>query len=238
MLILLSASIFQLIAVSVDRFRAICHPFSYRKKNVTGTKFIILVCWSLGILVGILPILTTHTEKSCHFYLISDSNDINYFQLLSLVIIGATIAIFVLYGFIYKAIRAQVRSFNYLSQHFKHFHIQFRKNLSNVEGSSEVICRKEVRATKTMFIVIGTFSLCWLPLAIYFVLKSTVTGPNYSEFSIFIDAFCFCATHYNSAIDPIIYAYRMKNIRNAIKRTLRCGQDTPEDQMQSSSAMS
>lgn len=33
-------------------------------------------------------------------------------------------------------------------------------------------------------------------------------------------------SHFNSAIDPIIYAYRIKDVRTVIKRLLRCGRET------------
>lgn len=38
-----------------------------------------------------------------------------------------------------------------------------------------------------------------------------------------ISYFGYCAIHSSTAIDPIIYAYRIKDVRDAIKRTFHCG---------------
>lgn len=59
-----------------------------------------------------------------------------------------------------------------------------------------------------------------MPLAIHFIKKA---NSSQRETEI-IDAFVFCATHYNSAIDPIIYAFRMKDVQQKILSTLKCVQ--------------
>lgn len=57
-------AIFSLIAVTVDRYRAICHPVAYR--NATGTfstKCIVVLCHVLGFLIGFLPAFGWRNEE-------------------------------------------------------------------------------------------------------------------------------------------------------------------------------
>lgn len=96
-------------------------------------------------------------------------------------------------------------------------------NDNNVDAG---INPSEIRAAKTMLLVIGSFIICWIPLFINYLVKLTSKGDQVSHTVEeksnykFIEFFCYCAVHYNSAIDPIIYAYRIKDVQSAIKRTL------------------
>lgn len=75
-----------------------------------------------------------------------------------------------------------------------------------------------------MFYVIGAFVVCWIPLAIL-CLVDYLSPRNEETHNItkdLIDNFCYCAIHFNSAINPIIYAFRIRDLRNAIKRTFGC----------------
>lgn len=80
--------------------------------------------------------------------------------------------------------------------------------------------------TKTMSLIVGTFLSCWMPTTIYFLyLASTKHRIPYAPFNpslelIFV-AISLIATHLNSAIDPLIYAYRMKEFRDAITRLIK-----------------
>lgn len=95
--------------------------------------------------------------------------------------------------------------------------------------SSDAIDRNEVRVTQTMLYIIGTFMICWIPLGVNFVCQLLSYQSTSSEYnteegqrSHLIDFLTYCAIHLNSAIDPLIYAYRIKSVRNAIKNTLNC----------------
>lgn len=107
MLVLLSSLILQLVTVSIDRYWAICHAVSYRKKNSSFDKFGVASCWLFGILAGLLLVIFHH-DQECRLHSISDQRRINYFNMLAFVIIGATIAILIIYGCIYRSLKKQV----------------------------------------------------------------------------------------------------------------------------------
>ena len=72
----------------------------------------------------------------------------------------------------------------------------------------------------TMSMVIGTFLIFWLPSTIASFVFAVLKDREYNVH--ILDAFIILA-QFNSAVDPIIYAYRNKSVRNAIKIFLKCG---------------
>lgn len=73
-----------------------------------------------------------------------------------------------------------------------------------------------------MSLVVGSFLICWMPITLNFlVVAVTMNRHFFYEYNATLGyAFGFLtvvATHLNSAIDPLIYSYRMKKVRNAIK---------------------
>lgn len=104
-----STSIFSLIAVSVDRYWAICHPVSYRNSKGTRlTKCITASCWIIGMIFGSLPAIgwkNKDFDGNCYATSIADFS----FLLASCIInCSATLGIIGLYGFIFSAINKQV----------------------------------------------------------------------------------------------------------------------------------
>lgn len=58
LVLLCTVSILNLVAVTLDRYWAILHPFCYKRTmNRRAAGYVILGCWFLGTLVGLLPIL-------------------------------------------------------------------------------------------------------------------------------------------------------------------------------------
>lgn len=115
MLFLISTSIIQVVSLSIDRYWAICHAFSYRNKKVRFTKYVITACWVLGALIGLLHIIMFYNGSTCLIYAVTSKVELNYFNLLSYIIVFATFAIMVLYAIIYKALLKQVRKLQFFA---------------------------------------------------------------------------------------------------------------------------
>lgn len=79
--------------------------------------------------------------------------------------------------------------------------------------------KKEVKAAITLAMIVFTFIILWMPgmicLLIIAVNKTKNINFNILEIATML-------VHLNAAIDPLIYAYRMRNIREAMKMLLRC----------------
>jgi adenosine receptor A2b len=79
--------------------------------------------------------------------------------------------------------------------------------------------KKEVRAANTLAMIVGTFLILWLPgILSLFIMAITKNR----DFHIDILELSTILVHLNSAIDPIIYAYRMRNIREALNQFFKC----------------
>lgn len=85
----------------------------------------------------------------------------------------------------------------------------------------------EVEATKTMAMVTGTYVMCWIPSTVYFlfiIFQENILGNEivfcsngafYLQFAISI--------YINALLDPFIYGYRSKDVRDKFKRSkLNC----------------
>lgn len=46
-----------------------------------------------------------------------------------------------------------------------------------------------------------------------------------STLTMLINTFCDCGVHFNSAVNPFIYAYRIKDVRDAVKKLFKFNSD-------------
>lgn len=104
-----AASLFSLVAVSIDRYWAVCDPVTYHVRTTRLTKVIICFCWILGAVTGFLPYFGWNSGLSAERCDLRTIADFNYL-LFVCVLIGfvATLVILVLYLLIYRAILRQV----------------------------------------------------------------------------------------------------------------------------------
>ena len=80
----------------------------------------------------------------------------------------------------------------------------------------------DLKAAKTVSILVGLFLICWLPVAsFYLYLSSTGTDANSNKKLAYLhDAFMFLS-FLNAAVDPILYIFLNKEIKRALKSNLR-----------------
>ena len=71
-----------------------------------------------------------------------------------------------------------------------------------------------------MAMVVGTFLIFWLPSTVASFVFALLKDREYNV--KILDSLIILA-QFNSAIDPMIYAYRIKAVRYAIKKFLKCG---------------
>lgn len=78
------------------------------------------------------------------------------------------------------------------------------------------LLQHEIRAAKSLSIIVGLFALCWLPVHVINCLTrfTQVKKPDYIMYVAII------LSHANSAVNPIIYAYRIREFRNTFRKIL------------------
>lgn len=86
-------------------------------------------------------------------------------------------------------------------------------------NSAESAPEREEKAAKTLSLIVVSFIVCWLPMTISFFVFGFKKDRGFTEEILDV---CIILSHFNSAIDPLIYAYRIKDIRETVKSFLRC----------------
>lgn len=232
MLGILTVSNFSLLAVSIDRYWSICHPISYHKTVTTRfTKLVILICWILSLL-GFLPLFGWNSgifEDTCDAKIVFDFNYV-IFLCVTVSFLPAIILLLV-YILIYKQVRRRQRTKlvspvvftkearelpNNFSSNDKYFLPQSNQKPNvPMQHASE----KETKVAKTLSLVVLSFLICWLPMTISAFTASLAKDREPSDYIHKISIFL---SHFNSAIDPLIYAYRIKTVREALKSFVTC----------------
>lgn len=104
-----------------------------------------------------------------------------------------------------------------------------RKLDSSLHQSSVMtsISQDEIQTTKTMLLVIVCSLTAWTPLMIRTIIYSTSqnvesekTSPSINH--RLIENLCLSVLHYSSAIDALIFAYRIKDVRLTIYKMFKC----------------
>ncbi|KFQ84534.1 Adenosine receptor A2b, partial [Phoenicopterus ruber ruber] len=95
------------------------------------------------------------------------------------------------------------------------------KQLHQIElmGNSRTTLQKEVHAAKSLAIIVGLFAFCWLPLHIlncisHFHEEFSKSKPEWVMYMAII------LSHANSVINPIIYAYRIRDFHYTFRKII------------------
>lgn len=79
------------------------------------------------------------------------------------------------------------------------------------------LLQKEIRAAKSLSIIVGLFAICWLPVHILNCLTLFYSELQKPPIVMYI---AIIMSHANSAVNPIIYAYRIQDFRNTFRKIL------------------
>uniref|UniRef100_A0A1B0A0B7 G-protein coupled receptors family 1 profile domain-containing protein n=1 Tax=Glossina pallidipes TaxID=7398 RepID=A0A1B0A0B7_GLOPL len=233
LVVLCTISIFCLVAVSVDRYWAILYPMAYSRNVRTRTAIVIIsMCWFAGTVVGFLPLFGWHAvqDEQNHACLFVEVMDYNYLVFLYVAtIITPALLMLAFYAHIYKVIIKQVRQI-----------VTMNPKSVNSRGSSTVPDQKQkqpsrschggtmlrvlgaarkrdVKATQNLSIIVLFFMICWIPLYTINCIKAFC--PN-CDVHPKLTLFCIILSHLNSAVNPVLYAYHLKDFRLALKNLI------------------
>lgn len=79
--------------------------------------------------------------------------------------------------------------------------------------------KREVKATQNLSIIVAFFMICWIPLYTINCINAFCRECFINESVIY---FGIILSHLNSAINPLLYAYHLKDFRGALVRLFTC----------------
>ncbi|KAL7049572.1 hypothetical protein ACKWTF_003771 [Chironomus riparius] len=199
-----NVSIFSLVLISIKRFTSlIVNPTRQKLESTKNIAREISICWMFGILIGFLPIFWNN-KSSTENCILTDVLSENYIIFrFTIVVLIPSLVIGVVYIKIYKIIKIQSRK-----------QAERQQNRVACEKFDQKLLKKEIRATISISLIILMFWITWIPLQISY-LVSVFCEDCIKPSTV---AFFIGVIHFNSAINPLLYAYRMKDIRIAIVR--------------------
>ncbi|CAK9811452.1 Octopamine receptor beta-1R [Anthophora plagiata] len=77
--------------------------------------------------------------------------------------------------------------------------------------------RRERKAARTLGIIMSAFLACWLPFFLWYIITSLCDSCESSDAVV---AVVFWVGYFNSALNPLIYAYFNRDFRAAFRKTL------------------
>ncbi|CAG9585224.1 unnamed protein product [Danaus chrysippus] len=182
----------------------------YFKNELSDFKdnIIISVCWVAGAGVGLLPLFGWHaaedSNRGCYFVEVMDYNYLLLIYFATIVTPSVLLAAF--YAHIYRVVVKQMSAVVTVEGGQGQ-----RGTMLRVLGAAQ---KREVKATQNLAIIVFFFIICWIPLYTINAIKAfrpELDIPNPLTY------FCIIFSHLNSAINPLLYAYHLKDFRAALK---------------------
>ncbi|XP_072341527.1 adenosine receptor A2a-like [Scyliorhinus torazame] len=212
-------SIFSLLAIAIDRYIAVNHPLRYTQLVTSRrTNRVIALLWVLSLFLGLIPVFGWNKAGSatrvcpgngtgsrwqsrsnrsgprcaqvdCLFEQVVDLSYMVYCNFLSCVLLPL-LAMLAVYAQIFVVARRHLRSLG---------------------GGPRAVLRGELRAAKVLLLVVGLFALCWLPLHVLNALATLC--PACPRPPLWVLDLAIVLSHANSAVNPIVYAFRLREFR-------------------------
>ncbi|NWW93420.1 AA3R protein, partial [Rhynochetos jubatus] len=207
MVVFTNASILSLLAIAIDRYLRVKVPTRY--KIITTERRIwwaLGLCWSVSLLVGLVPMFGWNKREPrnagflrCRFISVMRMDYMVYFSFFTWILVPLLIMC-ALYAEIFYIIRTK------LSQ-----------GATNVRGAG-AFYGQEFKTAKSLALVLFLFAVSWLPLCIINCISYFYPECEIPPYLMYMG---ILLSHANSAMNPIVYACKIKKFKNTYRLILR-----------------
>lgn len=190
---LVTASLLHILALTVDRYAALSHPFWYQA-NMTQWKVfaVLLTIWIVSLSSGFLTFISSKpVPRNCWIYVSKTYHALRYL----VPFVTMTLTIIILYG---KIICITKR------------HIQKINNIT-VSGETAPHTVSEKKMLTTIGLVLGAFFISWLPFHVLHVTNMFIRNDILNG----LELYSYILMNANSAMNPVIYFFYNRGYREA-----------------------
>ncbi|XP_025891912.1 adenosine receptor A3-like [Nothoprocta perdicaria] len=211
------ASVLSLLAIAVDRYLRVKLPIRYKIISTERRIWLALgLCWSVSLLTGLIPMFGWNNRRvgnpdllKCRFVSVMKMDYMVYFGFFAWTLVPLAIMC-ALYAEIFYMIRTK------LSQG------------SNSVRAAGTFYGREFRTAKSLALVLFLFAISWLPLCIINCVSYFYPNWPIPQHWIYLG---ILLSHANSAMNPILYACRIKKFKNSylliLKSHMLCRKTEP-----------
>ncbi|ROI83780.1 Neuropeptide FF receptor 1 [Anabarilius grahami] len=221
-----SASVFTLVAIAVERFRCIVYPF---QRKLTQRQAIITIAfiWALAIAI-MCPSAVTLTVSRDVLHFMVDRDNVTYplytcweaWPDRSMRKIYTT----VLFSHIYLApVTLIVIMYTRIAVKLVKSPASIRD--AHAEDESRRVFRRKLRVVNMLLMVALLFTVSWLPLWILMMLTDygNLSNAQLDLVAVYIFPFAHWLAFFNSSVNPIVYGYFNENFRRGFQAAFQFG---------------
>ncbi|XP_030059363.1 neuropeptide FF receptor 1 [Microcaecilia unicolor] len=220
-----SASVFTLVAIAVERFRCIVYPFR-QKLTLRKAIITIFVIWVLALIIMCPSAVTlTVTREEYHFMVDYYNNSYPFYSCWEAWPDQEMRKVYtmVLFSHIYLAPLTLI-VIMYTRIAFKLF-----KSSAPIQGSQSEenegrrVSKRKIRVINMLIIVALFFTLSWLPLWTLMLLTDygKLSDNQLNMIAVYVFPFAHWLAFFNSSVNPIIYGYFNENFRRGFQEVFK-----------------
>ena len=201
-----------LVAVTCDRYVSIIYPFRYievvTKKRAVYCVLALWIYTSVVITLISRLVLKKHASHSQWEFMLPVNG--YYLGLLLIHNLLPLIVIILLYHRIYTVARRHVKQINSVTNRF------------GERGFNVRMLKSELKATRTVFIVVVVLALSWLPFIIHETMSLVFQRDTTDCADLERSAITNYVAYFNGAINPVVYSLRHRRFFLVFKKILCC----------------
>ncbi|KAF1570532.1 UNVERIFIED_CONTAM: Neuropeptide FF receptor 2, partial [Eudyptes pachyrhynchus] len=220
-----SASVFTLVAIAVDRFRCVVYPFK-QKLTISTAVAVIAVIWVLAVAIMCPSAVMLRVQEEKHFRVIlgygNETRPVYWCQedwpnpgmrkiyttvLFANIYLAPLLLIIIMYA------RISIALFNTAMPVVGKHSQEQRHSVS----------KKKQKVIKMLIIVALLFTLSWLPLWTLMMLSdyTNLSDIQLQIINIYIYPFAHWLAFFNSSVNPIIYGFFNENFRRGFQAAFK-----------------